>query len=254
MPPMQTGIIFDIKEFAVHDGPGIRTTVFLKGCPLRCVWCQNPEGISPDPQVMTSLLGERTVGQRYTSGELADLLNGQGDILRKNEGGVTLSGGEPLMQAAFVAEVTDSLDNLHTLLDTSGHATADDFRLVAGKVDLIYFDLKLIDPDAHRKYTGVDGRLILSNLRLLSRIGTPFVVRVPLVPGVTDTDDNLAAIAETVAGLAGMQRVDLLPYNKAAGGKYAAAGMTFTVDYDESQPVNADTAPFERLGVPVRVA
>lgn len=251
---MQTGMIFDIKEFAVHDGPGIRTTVFLKGCPLRCVWCQNPEGISPDPQVMTSVIGERTVGQRYTSGELVDLLNGQGDILRKNEGGVTFSGGEPLMQAAFVAEVIDSLDNIHTLLDTAGHATADDFRLVAGKVDLIYFDLKLIDPDAHRKYAGVDGKLILSNLRLLTRIGTPFVVRVPLVPGVTDTDDNLAAIAETVAGLAGMIRVDLLPYNKAAGGKYAAAGMTFPVDYDESQPVNANTAPFERLGIPVRVA
>jgi len=254
MPPMQTGMIFDIKEFAVHDGPGIRTTVFLKGCPLRCVWCQNPEGISPDPQVMTSVVGERTVGQLYTSGELVDLLNSQGDILRKNEGGVTFSGGEPLMQAAFVAEVIDSLDSIHTLLDTAGYATADDFRLVAGKVDLIYFDLKLIDPNVHRKYAGVDGKGILSNLRLLTRIGTPFVVRVPLVPGVTDTDDNLAAIAETVTGLAGMIRVDLLPYNKAAGGKYAAAGMTFAVDYDESREVNANTAPFERLSIPVRVA
>ena len=254
MPPMQTGIIFDIKEFAVHDGPGIRTTVFLKGCPLRCVWCQNPEGISPDPQVMTSVVGERTVGQRYTSGELVDLLNGQGDILRKNEGGVTFSGGEPLMQAAFVAEVIDSLDNIHTLLDTAGCATADDFRLVAGKADLIYFDLKLIDPTEHEKWTGADNAVILRNLRLMPAVGTPFVVRVPLVPGVTDTDDNLAAIAETVAGLPGMQRVDLLPYNKAAGGKYAAAGMTFSVDYDESREVNANTAPFERLGIPVRVA
>jgi pyruvate formate lyase activating enzyme len=251
---MQTGIVFDIKEFAVHDGPGIRTTVFLKGCPLRCLWCQNPEGISLEPQTMTSPAGKRIVGQRYTSEELADLLNGQADILRRNEGGVTFSGGEPLMQAAFVAEVIDSLDNIHTLLDTAGCATADDFRLVAGKADLIYFDLKLIDPDAHRKYVGGDGKRILSNLRLLTRIGTPFVVRVPLVPGVTDTEDNLAAIAETVTGLAGMIRVDLLPYNKAAGGKYAAAGMDFSVDYDESREVNADTAPFERLGIPVRVA
>ena len=247
-------MVFDIKEFAVHDGPGIRTTVFLKGCPLRCMWCQNPEGISPDPQVMKSVVGERTVGDRYTSAELADLLNSQADILRRNEGGVTFSGGEPLMQAAFLAEVIDQLDNLHTLLDTSGYATEQDFKLVAAKVDLIYFDLKLIDPDKHRRYIGVDNAPILGNLKLLAEIGTPFVVRVPLVPGVTDTGDELAAIAETVTGLAGMIRVDLLPYNKAAGGKYAAVRMTFGVDYDESQPVNADVTPFQRLGIPVRVA
>ncbi len=251
---MQTGIVFDIKEFAVHDGPGIRTTVFLKGCPLRCVWCQNPEGISPDPQVMKSVVGERTVGDRYTSAELADLLNSQADILRRNEGGVTFSGGEPLMQAAFLAEVIDALDNLHTLLDTSGYATADDFKLLAGKVDLVHFDLKLIDADLHRRYTGVDSALILGNLKLLAEIGTPYIVRVPLVPGVTDTDENLTAIAETVAGLAGMIRVDLLPYNKAAGGKYGAAGMTFAANYDESQEVNANVTPFEQRGIPVHVA
>ncbi len=251
---MESGIIFDIKEFAVHDGPGIRTTVFLKGCPLRCMWCQNPEGISPDPQVMTSVVGERTVGERYTSSQLADLLNSQADILRSNEGGVTFSGGEPLMQAAFVAEVIDKLDNLHTLLDTSGYATEQDFRLLAGKVDLIHFDLKIIDPDAHRHYTGVANEPILRNLKTLADIGTPFYIRVPLVPGVTDTDENLTAIARAAAGLAGLIRVDLLPYNKAAGGKYEPAGMKFTVDYDESQPVNANTAPFEKLAVPVRVA
>jgi pyruvate formate lyase activating enzyme len=247
-------VIFDIKEFAVHDGPGIRTTVFLKGCPLRCTWCQNPEGISPEPQTMTSPVGQRLVGQQYTSKELADLLNSQADILRRNEGGVTFSGGEPLMQTEFVAEVIDRLDDLHTLLDTSGYGAEKDFRLLAGKVDLVHFDLKLIDTDLHRRYAGVDSTLILENLRILAEIGTPTVIRVPLVPGVTDTDENLTAIAETVKDLPGLQRVDLLPYNKAAGGKYQAAGMQFAADYDESQEVNANLTPFEDREIPARVA
>ena len=251
---MQTGTVFDIKEFAVHDGPGIRTTVFLKGCPLRCVWCQNPEGLSPTPEVMRSPVGERTVGTEYTSEELAGILNGQADILRRNEGGVSFSGGEPLMQAHFIAEVIGALDNVHTLLDTSGYATEQDFRLVGSKVDLIYFDLKLIDPAEHMEFTGVDNAMILHNLRLIPQLDTPFVVRIPLVPSVTDTDANLTAIAETIRGLNGMQRIDLLPYNKAAGGKYKACGMEFKVDYDESRAVNANAAIFANLGVDVRVA
>ena len=251
---MLTGTVFDIKEFAVHDGPGIRTTVFLKGCPLRCVWCQNPEGLSSAPEVMRSPVGERVVGKEYTSDELAGILNGQADILRRNEGGVSFSGGEPLMQAHFIAEVIGALDNVHTLLDTSGYATEQDFRLVASKVDLIYFDLKLIDPAEHMKFTGVDNAMILHNLRLIPQLDTPFVIRVPLVPSVTDTDANLTAIAETIRGLNGMQRIDLLPYNKAAGGKYKACGMEFKVDYDEAQAVNANAAIFGGLGVEVRVA
>ncbi len=251
---MLTGTIFDIKEFAVHDGPGIRTTVFLKGCPLRCVWCQNPEGLLPGPQVMTSPVGQRTVGTEYTSKELAGILNSQADILRRNEGGVTFSGGEPLMQARFLAEVIDQLDDLHTLLDTSGYATEQDFRLIASKVDLVYFDVKIIDSADLQQYAGVDSTMILNNIRLLGQLDTPFVVRVPLVPGVTDTNANLTAIAETVRGLNGLQRVDLLPYNRAAGGKYKACGMAFIVDYDEAQEVNANAEIFRNLGIDVRVA
>ena len=251
---MTTGLIFDIKEFAVHDGPGIRTTVFLKGCPLRCSWCHNPEGILPEPQVMHGPAGERVVGVTYTSSELADILNRQAEILRANEGGVTFSGGELLMQAAFVAEVLDRLDDIHVLLDTSGFGGEDDFRLLAGKSDLVFFDLKLIDPAVHRRYTGVDNGPILRNLRVLATLNVPFVVRVPLVPGVTDTDENLAAIAETVRGLEGMLRVDLLPYNKAAGGKYGACGVEFRPDFQETLEVNANTAIFQQAGLTVRVA
>ena len=124
---MTSGIVFDIKEFAVHDGPGVRTTVFLKGCPLACMWCHNPEGQSIQPQVIRSLSGERVAGREYSAKELASLLNEQATILRTNDGGITFSGGEPLFQAEFVAEVIDHLDDLHVLLDTCGYGLAAGF-------------------------------------------------------------------------------------------------------------------------------
>lgn len=251
---MRSGWVFDIREFAVHDGPGIRTTVFLKGCPMACSWCQNPEGRSPQPQVMHGLAGDRLVGRQYTAMELATILNRQAEILRANEGGVTFSGGEPLMQAEFVAEICDRLNQIHVVLDTSGYATGPSFRLVAEKCDLVYYDLKILDPQLHRRFTGVENHLILSNLRLLSSLGVPYVVRVPLVPGVTDTDENLTSIADTIQLLPGLLRVDLLPYNKAAGGKYPSLGMEFRPGFDEEQEINPNTKPFERRDIPVHLA
>jgi len=248
-----SGIVFDIKEFAVHDGPGIRTTVFLKGCPLRCEWCHNPEGQSSEPQIIRSPAGERIAGRVYTSEELAAILRGQAAILRANEGGVTFSGGEPLQQAEFVAETIDRLCRIHVLLDTCGYGNEDDFRLLAERSDLVYYDLKIIDPRMHRQHTGVNNDKILHNLRVLSGLRVPFVVRVPLVPGVTDTDQNLAAIAATVQGAPGLVRVGLLPYNRAAGAKYRAAGMVFKPTYDEASPPNTDISAFVAAGVKVRV-
>lgn len=250
---MKRGIVFDIKEFSVHDGPGIRTTVFLKGCPLACMWCHNPEGQSIRPQVMRSAVGERQAGTDYTADALAVLLNRQAAIFKANEGGVTFSGGEPLMQAGFVAAVIDLLDDLHVVLDTSGFGKEKDLRELLPRVDLVYYDLKLIDPAAHKHYTGQDNALILNNLRILAESGTPYMIRVPLVPGVTDTDANLSAIAATVRGLAGLVEVNLLPYNRAAGAKYEAAGLRFQPDYDETQPVNANRLLFELAGIKVRV-
>jgi pyruvate formate lyase activating enzyme len=251
---MTAGIIFDIKEFAVHDGPGLRTTVFLKGCPLSCTWCHNPEGLSMAPQEMRSPAGVRRVGKEYSAQELAELLNRQAHILKAGEGGVTFSGGEPLIQANFVAEVIDLLGDSHVLLDTSGFGSERDFLLLLERVNLVYYDLKLIDRQAHHQYTGGDNDIILENLQRLSMSGVPFVIRVPLVPGVTDTNENLAAIARTTKDLPGMLRVDLLPYNRAAGAKYRAAGMEFKADYDETRPVNANAAVFEKAGIKVRVS
>jgi pyruvate formate lyase activating enzyme len=251
---MTSGIVFDIKEFSIHDGPGIRTTVFLKGCPLACQWCHNPEGQSALPQVIRSPAGERISGRIITAQELASLLNQQVEILMANEGGITFSGGEPLLQADYVLEVIDLLRDVHICLDTSGFGREEDFIRLASRADLVFFDLKLIDPLAHQHYTGCDNELILKNLRLLEKLAKPFVVRVPLVPGITDSDANLEAIAHTVQAMAGLLRIDLLPYNPAAGSKYASAGMVFNPEYNETQPVNLNAAIFEQAGIRVRVA
>jgi pyruvate formate lyase activating enzyme len=224
---MQSGMIFDIREFTVHDGPGIRTTVFLKGCPLRCSWCHNPEGMSPLREIIENPAGKRVVGRLYTVEELSSILNRQASILSVNGGGVTFSGGEPLVQATFLAAVIDNLSDVHVVLDTSGYAQEGDFRRVVEKSDLVYFDLKLIDRAAHLRHTGVDNERILTNLQVLAKMNVPFVIRVPLIPGVTAIDENIEAIARVAKGLAGLIRVDLLPYNRAAGGKYSALRKQF---------------------------
>lgn len=251
---MSSGILFDIKEFAIHDGPGIRTTVFVKGCPLSCMWCHNPEGQSSKPQVIRSPAGERVAGKVYDATELAALLNQQVGILRANEGGITFSGGEPLLQAAFVDEVIDLLDEVHVLLDTSGYGNERNFRQLVSRSNLVFFDLKLIDRTAHQHFTGCANDLILRNLSVLSEMGKPFVIRVPLVPGVTDTKQNLSAIAQTVRDLPGLVRVDLLPYNQAAGSKYQYAGMEFKPEFEETQALNLNKTLFEQAGIEVHIA
>lgn len=250
---MSQGIVSDIRELTLHDGPGVRTTVFLKGCPLRCSWCHNPEGISPRPQAIGAGVHRRVVGRHYEAADLVALLNRQAAILTANGGGITFSGGEPLRQARFVAEVIDGMSRMPVLLDTSGYASEEEFRMVASKCQMVYYDVKLMDAEAHRRFTGVDNAPILANLRHLGGMGVPFVVRIPLVPGVTDTEANLSAIAGTVRGLPGLVRVDLLPYNRAAGGKYAALGMAFHPGFDESAEVNLNSEPFTALGIEVRI-
>ena len=205
------------------------------------------------PQVIRSPAGERISGKEYTGIELATLLNKQVDILRANEGGITFSGGEPLMQTDFVIEVIELLKDVHILMDTSGYGREEDFRRLVNLSDLVYFDLKLIDSKAHQHYTGCDNGLILRNLHSLSDIGIPFVIRVPLVPGVTDTDQNLADIAQILRGLSGLLRVELLPYNKAAGSKYQSVGMIFKPEYDESRELNLNTTLFEQANIEVAV-
>lgn len=250
---MKTGMIFDIKEFAVHDGPGIRTTVFLKGCPLRCSWCHNPEGLSPEPQMLHTSTMDRLVGEQYTSSALAELLNRQTAILSSNEGGVTFSGGEPLAQADFVAETIDQLEGLHVLLDTSGYGSPKDFENLATRSDLLYFDIKSIDPVTFKKYCCGKLDVVLTNLERLRTLDILVVIRIPLIPGVTDTLDNYHEIAQRIHNFPNLLRVDLLPYHRLAGAKYSQFDMEYLPRFDEDLEPRIDGTPFDELDITWRV-
>ncbi len=276
-----TGVVFDIKEFAVFDGPGIRTTVFMKGCPLRCQWCHNPEGLSPKPQLMVShaacvhcgacqavcehescvacgkciprcKLGLRKLaGQSMEAAALArKLLRGR-KLMEESGGGVTFSGGEPLMQWSFVSEVIDHLDNLHTAIETSGFAPDEVFRAAMGKLSLIMMDIKLTDPAAHRHYTGVDNEPILRHARWLCEGSTPFIIRLPLIPEVNDTPAHFEAVARLLAGAKSLQRVELLPYHKTAGAKYEMAGLIYRPDFPTDRPGRAYADILSQSGIDV---
>lgn len=247
-----TGVVFDIKELAVFDGPGLRCTVFFKGCPLGCSWCHNPEGLDLDPEFMRTAVGSREVGRYYRASELAEKLLSYAPVFAGTEGGITFSGGEPLMQADFLMAVMRLLKGkMHLLLQTSGYAPPDIFQEAAALADLVYFDFKIADPEEHEKYTGRDNGPILDNLIWLDRSGFPYRIRMPLIPGVTDTPENYQGIREFIQNhlLAGnnLGGIDLLPYNRAAGGKYQAVGRVFDPGYDENRDVSIRPDYFKGL-------
>ena len=251
-----TGIVFDIKEMAVRDGPGLRTTVFLKGCPLRCVWCHNPEGLSREPQLYSRKTGclscglcrrgcshpdcqpfgrclhicpqglLRISGQEFTPEELAKRIRSNA-FLYGADGGVTFSGGEPLLQWEFLLEVLKLLEGIPCAIETSGYASEEVFRKLISRRSLVYMDLKLADDELHRKYTGVSNGPILRNLEVLRASGIPCVIRTPLIPGITDTPENLAAIENLVGDLPW----EKLPYNSMAGAKYPMLDMDYPYDH-----------------------
>ncbi len=250
---MKTGIVFDIKEFAVFDGPGIRTTVFLKGCPLRCNWCHNPEGLMKQPQMLTRQNGlSRLCGKEWTAQELAVRLL-KNKLFFTDGGGVTFSGGEPLMQYDFMCEVIDRLEGIHTAIETSGYAPDDAFRRMVNSVNLVIMDLKCMDANKHKRFTKVDNTLILQHARMLVEGQTPFIIRLPLIPGVNDNLENMRATAALLAGAKALLRVEMLPYHQTAGAKYIQAGMRYEPDFDVNEPPKAFTAPFEQSGIPVKI-
>ena len=247
------GTIFDIKEFSIHDGPGGRTTVFLKGCPLRCKWCHNPEGLIIASQIMKKhnlcsncKLCEQgcnhpecepfrvcihacpngclTVsGEEVDSKTLAERLNKDKTMFELTKGGITISGGEPLMQSDFVCDVVDNLNGIHTAIQTSGYADEETYKRVISKFDYVMQDIKLVNEKEHIRYTGVSNKKILKNIEWLKTSGKEFIFRVPMIPDITDTEDNLAAISLITKGY----NVEYIPYNQMAECKYKMLDMKY---------------------------
>lgn len=269
---MSSGFVFDINKFSLHDGPGIRTTVFLKGCSLHCWWCHNPESQHPYAELLlrpelcircgacvtecpqgaiqrngTGFITDRAlcercgtcigacmadaremVGREMTVEQVMDEVLRDVPFYDESGGGVTFSGGEPLLQGEFLLDLLRACKahDLHTAVDTCGFASAATLDRMRLYVDLFLYDLKVMDDQRHREVTGASNKLILANLRRLSDHGHAIIVRVPVVPGINDDEDNLRQIGALLSGLPGIRRVDLLAYHKLGMDKYERQGRT----------------------------
>jgi pyruvate formate lyase activating enzyme len=278
------GMIFDIDRFAVHDGPGIRTTVFLKGCPLRCLWCHSPESQSSRPEILYQeerctacwlciegcpenalTTGEKqgravaildrahctacgrcadvcypkalsVAGSRITVGALIEDVRKDLPFFRSSGGGVTLTGGEPLLQPAFSYNflLACTQQGIHTALETTGYAQWEVLTRLSRVTNLFLYDVKFIDADCHKRYTGVSNDRILNNLRFLTKLNCEIQVRVPCIPRINDGEAQIRALAQVVSEM-GIQSIALLPYNAAAGAKYRWLGRHYTLSDRETQ-------------------
>jgi len=264
---MSQGLIFDIRKYSIHDGPGIRTTVFFKGCPLHCLWCHNPEGQSFTPELMVrpgrclkecseclsvceptalSKVADvpvldrnkctacgtcsdacptqaiEIVGRRLGVSEVMAEIEKDMIFFEESGGGVSFSGGEPLAQPDFLEVLLSQCQKkeIHTVVDTCGFAPARTLEKIAARADLFLYDLKLMDEDKHKKYTGASNRIILENLKRLSQGQKNIVIRLPLLPGINDDEENLSQMAEFLRSLGGINQVSLLPYHKLGKDKY----------------------------------
>ena len=277
--------IFSIEEFSIYDGPGIRTTVFFKGCPLNCNWCHSPEGKefknialrSPngclecnrcvdicDYKRMNCVGCEKCVdicprnlirmsSIDYEVNDLANLLSKNINILNFNGGGLTFSGGEPLSQYGPLKELVTLLKGkTHLTLQTCGFAKEEHFKDIIDSMDLVLFDMKIMDKEKALKYEGVDNTLILNNLEILKNSDTPFIIRIPLIPTLIDTEENIKEIIRRIKGSKNLIRVEVLPYNKYAGSKYKMANMKFEPMFDENIESNPRFYLFEEENIEVR--
>ncbi|MCL2146897.1 MAG: glycyl-radical enzyme activating protein [Synergistaceae bacterium] len=255
---MSIGVIFDVKKYAIHDGPGIRTAFFLKGCPLSCWWCHNPESLSMTPALLKReercihcglcenqtkyekcpTLALEMAGQKVTPREVLEIAKQDELFYDSSGGGVTFTGGEPLLQPEFLFECLElcKKHSIHTAVDTSGFAPQETVKKIASVADLFLFDFKHPDPIKHEYYTGVSNKQILENLLLLDRLiddnqcRAEVHIRIPLIPTVNMDEGALAASAEFIAKLRNIHKVDLLPYHSAGRAKYPKWNMVYKMD------------------------
>lgn len=230
------GILFNIQKFSLHDGPGIRTVVFLKGCPLRCAWCSNPESQRMEPQVL------RDGDKKTPTGEPRDHM----DVLRvclqdrafyeESGGGVTLSGGEPFMQPDFAAALLDALraEGIHTAAETTGFVQWEVFERLLPKVDLLLSDMKHWDGVRHMEGTGVSNERILDNMRRAAARGAQVLPRIPVIPGYNDALDDAEGFAKTLKSI-GLSRAQLLPFHQFGEKKYEQLGLQYA--YRDAKPL-----------------
>jgi pyruvate formate lyase activating enzyme len=226
-----TGYIFDIKKYSVNDGPGIRTTIFFKGCPLHCWWCHNPESQNMKPENVQSTTYSWSIysqscragiiGREVTSTEVMNEIIKDIPFYEESGGGVTFSGGEPLLQVNFLKKLLHLCKErgIHTAVDTSGFTPFSNFENIFDLTDIFLYDIKLFDEELHKMYTGVSNRVIINNLKKLTEKGDKVIVRLPVIPGINDYEDNISNIIELLKKI-NVKKIDLLPYHSSASLKY----------------------------------
>lgn len=262
------GLIFSVKKYSVHDGPGIRVTFFMKGCPLNCMWCHNPEGISPMSQsvMRTEKIGDREfnnveeAGKLYTTSDIISILERERVFMDHSNGGVTFSGGEPMMQPEFLLDCLKACksEGYHTAVDTSGYAPSENFRSIIPYTDLFLFDLKHLDPLTHIALTGVSNELILSNYVLLLNEGKELIIRIPVIPGFNDDDSHLEKLRSFISGTATgqLKKICILPFHKTGASKYRKFNIPYRMNETE-QPGNERMKElkdfFSKTGIKVKI-
>ena len=217
------GVISNIQRFTVHDGPGIRLTVFMQGCPLSCWWCHNPECIKHYK------VDDNSEHLRFSVKELMKEIKKEQIFIDESGGGITFSGGEPMMQSIFLGEMLDECkkEDIHTAVDTSGLVSTDTFDSLVDKADLFLYDLKIIDNALHQKYTGASNTLILQNLKTLNDQQKKVIIRMPLIPDMTDSKQNIDDVIKFLSQLSNIKNVNLLPYHSIAEGKYTKFNIPY---------------------------
>jgi len=261
-----TGTIFDIKRYAVHDGPGIRTTVFLKGCPLRCWWCHNPESFKTSCDVFhhqkqfdgKTISTIEEVGYTIDSQDLLKEILKDEMYFEESNGGVTFSGGEPFMQFDFLLDMVQlcKLNGLHVTIDTSGHTATDNIKKLTPFVDMFLFDIKHFNDAKHQQLTRVSNDKILSNLNYLLSNNQNVIIRYPFIPNCNNDEQMLMALESYIIAHHQIKELHILPYHAIAAGKYERFGIinkmqrVATVKREELLPI---AGRFEKLGIAVKI-